>query len=78
MTTNQPAPDESPTQELRPVRGWVLVWAAVLVRCQRLRAGARRHGPRLARAATAAWVDREPRQDARISDHAPVVVDYDL
>ena len=34
--------------------------------------------PRLARVATAAWVDREPHQDARISDHAPVVVDYDL
>lgn len=32
--------------------------------------------PRLARAATHAAVDREPSADARLSDHAPVVVDY--
>ncbi len=32
--------------------------------------------PTLARAATRAWVDREPSRDERISDHAPVVVDY--
>ncbi len=34
--------------------------------------------PRLARAATSAGTDRDPAPDARISDHAPVVVDYDL
>ena len=33
--------------------------------------------PRLARSATAAAVDREASREARISDHAPVVVDYD-
>ena len=32
--------------------------------------------PKLAKTATAAWVDREPSRDVRISDHAPVVVDY--
>lgn len=32
--------------------------------------------PGLARAATRAQVDREPRRDARLSDHAAVVVDY--
>ena len=32
--------------------------------------------PRLARTAVAAGVDREPSADARVSDHAPVVVDY--
>ena len=34
--------------------------------------------PKLARTASAAWVDREPSRDVRISDHAPVVVDYDV
>lgn len=34
--------------------------------------------PKLAKTATAAWVDREPSRDARISDHAPVIVDYDF
>jgi exodeoxyribonuclease III len=32
--------------------------------------------PRLAEAATTAVVDRAPHYDARMSDHAPVVVDY--
>ena len=32
--------------------------------------------PRLARAATSAWTAREPCHEARMSDHAPVVVDY--
>ena len=32
--------------------------------------------PRLARTAVAAGVDREPSAEARVSDHAPVVVDY--
>ena len=34
--------------------------------------------PGLARAAVAAWTDREASADARMSDHAPVVVDYAL
>ena len=34
--------------------------------------------PRLARAAVRATTDREPSRDARLSDHAAVVVDYDL
>jgi exodeoxyribonuclease-3 len=34
--------------------------------------------PRLARTAVAAGTDREPAADRRMSDHAPVVVDYDL
>ncbi|MDT2004741.1 exodeoxyribonuclease III [Rhodococcus opacus] len=34
--------------------------------------------PRLAQAAVAAGTDREPAADRRMSDHAPVVVDYDL
>lgn len=34
--------------------------------------------PGLARTAVAAGTDREPAADRRISDHAPVVVDYDL
>lgn len=34
--------------------------------------------PALARAAVTAGTDREPDADARISDHAPVVVDYDV
>ena len=32
--------------------------------------------PTLARSAVAAVVDREPSRDARLSDHAAVVVDY--
>lgn len=34
--------------------------------------------PALARTALAAGTDRDPAPDRRISDHAPVVVDYDL
>ncbi|WP_130866118.1 exodeoxyribonuclease III [Acidipropionibacterium timonense] len=34
--------------------------------------------PQLARAATTGGTDRDPSYEARISDHAPVVVDYDL
>ncbi|MBP8882475.1 MAG: endonuclease/exonuclease/phosphatase family protein [Dermatophilaceae bacterium] len=34
--------------------------------------------PRLARTAVRAQTDREPSRDARLSDHAAVVVDYDL
>ncbi|MFZ2516597.1 MAG: exodeoxyribonuclease III, partial [Candidatus Lutibacillus vidarii] len=34
--------------------------------------------PALARSAVAARTDREPSRDARLSDHAPVVVDYAL
>lgn len=34
--------------------------------------------PRLARCAVDAGVDREPSAQERVSDHAPVVVDYDL
>ena len=34
--------------------------------------------PGLARTAVAAGVDREPSHEERVSDHAPVVVDYDL
>lgn len=34
--------------------------------------------PRLARCAVEARVDREPSYEERVSDHAPVVVDYDL
>ena len=34
--------------------------------------------PRLARCAVEAGVDREPSYEERVSDHAPVVVDYDL
>lgn len=34
--------------------------------------------PGLARTATAAGTDREPSADRRMSDHAPVVVDYDI
>lgn len=34
--------------------------------------------PRLARAAVRAVVDREPSEADRLSDHAPVVVDYDF
>lgn len=34
--------------------------------------------PALARAARCAGTDRDPAPDCRISDHAPVVVDYDL
>ncbi|MFE3290977.1 exodeoxyribonuclease III [Rhodococcus sp. NPDC059234] len=34
--------------------------------------------PRLARSAVAAGTDREPAADRRMSDHAPVVVDYAL
>lgn len=34
--------------------------------------------PRLARSAVAAMTDREASRDARLADHAPVVVDYDL
>lgn len=34
--------------------------------------------PALARSARATWTDREPARDARLSDHAPVLVDYDL
>jgi len=34
--------------------------------------------PALARAARTAGTDRDPAADCRISDHAPVVVDYDL
>ncbi|NHN56155.1 exodeoxyribonuclease III [Calidifontibacter sp. DB0510] len=34
--------------------------------------------PRLARTATAAYVDREPSADRRLSDHAPVLVDFAL
>ena len=34
--------------------------------------------PGLARTAVAAGTDREASADARISDHAPVVVDYAL
>lgn len=34
--------------------------------------------PRLARTAFAATVDRAPSYDTRFSDHAPVVIDYDL
>ncbi|TQC41807.1 exodeoxyribonuclease III [Rhodococcus sp. WS4] len=34
--------------------------------------------PRLAQAAVAAGTDREPAADRRMSDHAPVVVDYDF
>lgn len=34
--------------------------------------------PRLARTAAAAGTDRDPAADRRISDHAPVVVDYDI
>lgn len=34
--------------------------------------------PGLARRATAGWTDRGPSYEARMSDHAPVVVDYDL
>lgn len=33
--------------------------------------------PALAATATSAWVDREPAPEQRISDHAPVLVDYD-
>lgn len=33
--------------------------------------------PRLAATATGAWVDREDGPDSRVSDHAPVVADYD-
>lgn len=32
--------------------------------------------PRLARSASEAWVAREPTREQRMSDHAPVVVDY--
>jgi exodeoxyribonuclease-3 len=32
----------------------------------------------LARTAVAAGTDREPAEDRRMSDHAPVVVDYDI
>ena len=34
--------------------------------------------PGLARRARTAWVDKEDHRGMRISDHAPVVVDYDL
>lgn len=34
--------------------------------------------PRLAKAATSAVVDREPSAEQRMSDHAPVVVEYDI
>ena len=34
--------------------------------------------PGLAAKAAKAWVDRAPDADSRVSDHAPVVVDYDL
>jgi len=34
--------------------------------------------PGLARTAVAAGTDREPAEDRRMSDHAPVVVDYDI
>ena len=34
--------------------------------------------PALAEKAKTAWVDRAPDYDHRISDHAPVVVDYDI
>lgn len=34
--------------------------------------------PALARTSIAAGTDREPSEDRRISDHAPVVVDYDI
>lgn len=34
--------------------------------------------PRLARTAVAAGTDRDPAADRRMSDHAPVVVDYDI
>lgn len=34
--------------------------------------------PRLARAAVVAGTDRDPAPDRRMSDHAPVVVDYDI
>ncbi|XVX22178.1 exodeoxyribonuclease III [Actinomycetota bacterium] len=34
--------------------------------------------PRLARSAVSGGTDREHSRDARLSDHAPVVVDYDL
>lgn len=34
--------------------------------------------PRLAKAATASWVGREPSYEERISDHAPVLADYAL
>ena len=33
--------------------------------------------PGLARSAVAAWTDREPDRDSRLSDHAAVLVDYD-
>lgn len=34
--------------------------------------------PALATCAVAAGTDRDPAPDRRLSDHAPVVVDYDL
>lgn len=34
--------------------------------------------PRLARCARTGGTDRDPSHDARISDHAPVVVDYEI
>lgn len=34
--------------------------------------------PPLARAAVADWTDKEPSADSRMSDHCPVVVDYDI